>query len=457
MRRILAIFAALILLAAGAGAALFWFASREPSDIRGSSTVEFVPTQEPAEEKPKPKGGPVAPNTPWPLYGYNEARTHVAPGIKLRPPFRRLWWRRLGNIVEFPPIVAYDAVFVIQAKGRLFKYQARSGKILWRKHFHRCSAASPAAGNQVLYVALMQPYPCNRQPRTQSGLIVALHVRGGRQLWRYRKVGVVESSPLLVGKTLYFGSWDHKLYALAVGGKKPRLRWTFTADDELNSSPAYAAGKIFIGSNGGSMYAVDARTGRLRWRATSFSRFPRGREYFYATPAVAYGRVYASNTDGTVYAYGARTGRLLWARHVGSYVYTAPAVWRKRVIVGTYDGYVVALDAATGDVRWRRTAEAAVHGAPSVVDGLVYFSTCAFCGQKGSRPAKAGPRTTFALDARTGRRVWRFADGEYSPLVADRERVYVLGRTRLYALEPRGKRARGAASPAKKRSGARAK
>src|SRR5215208_226588 len=344
------------------GAGLAWFVTRPPSDLRGSPTEEFSGKQE-----QKKRSRRAVANTPWPLYGYNEARTHSAPELKLRPPYRSLWSRRLGNFVEFPPIVAYDAVYVTQFRGHLFKFRARDGKQLWRKHFHRCSAASPAAGHQVLYVALMQPYPCRREPRTQSGEIVALHVRGGRQLWRFRKVGVVESSPLLVGKTLYFGSWDHKLYALAVGGRKPQVKWTFRADDELNSSPVYAGGKIFIGSDSGTLYAVDAKTGRLRWRARSYSHFPHGREQFYATPAVAYGRVYAPNTDGTVYAFGATSGRLLWARHVGSYVYTAPAIWRKRIFVGTYDGEALALDAATGDVRWRRPAESSIHGAPTVV------------------------------------------------------------------------------------------
>ena len=434
MKRAAIVVAVLLLIAIVGAAIAYRIASREPADVRGSSTVEFEPTQEPAVEKREPR---VVANTPWPLYGYNAARTRTASEFELRPPYRKIWARRLGNIVEFPPVVAYDALYVAQWRGRLFKFRARDGKILWRKHFHRCSAASPAAGDQVLYVALMMRYPCNRYPRTQSGLIVALHVRGGRQLWQFRKAGVVETSPLLVEKTLYFGSWDHKLYALDVSGKRPRLKWTFRADDEINASPAYADGRVFIATNGGSVYGVDARTGRLRWHSHSFSHFPHGREYFYATPAVAYGRVYASNTDGTVYAYGARTGRVLWARHVGSYVYTAPAIWRKRVFVGAYDGYVYALDAATGDVRWRTSMPSAVHGAPAVVDGFVYFSTCARCGHKGSRSAKAGPRTTIALDARTGRRVWRFPDGEYSPLVADSERVYITGRTRLYAFEPR--------------------
>ena len=448
MKRVAIAALVLVLVAVAVGAVWFYRASRPPKEIRGSSTQEFTPKQEPAVVKRSAK---VVANTPWPLYGLDPSRTRVASQFPVRPPFRPLWSRRLWAIVEFPPVVAYDAVYVTQARGWVFKFQDETGRQLWRKHFHRCSAASPAVGHQTLYVALMQPYPCNRYPRTQSGEVDAIHVRGGRILWRFKKVGAVESSPLLVKQTLYFGSWDHKLYALAVGGKRPIVKWTFTADDELDSAPAYAAGKIFIGSNAGSMYAINAKTGHLAWHARSFSHFPHGREYFYATPAVAYGRVYAPNTDGWVYAYGAATGRLLWARHVGTYVYTAPAVWDKRVYVGTYDGYAVALDAATGDVKWRYSAPAALHGAPSIVDGLVYFATCERCGQNGSRSAKAGPRRTFALDARTGRLVWSIPDGQYSPVVADKDRLYVIGRGRIYAFAPRHARHHVKAKKAKRR------
>ena len=37
----------------------------------------------------------------------------------------------------------------------------------------------------------------------------------GKIVWRYR-AGVFESSPLVVGKTLYVGSWDYKLHAINI-------------------------------------------------------------------------------------------------------------------------------------------------------------------------------------------------------------------------------------------------
>ena len=404
-------------------------------NVRGSPTQEFVTT---ATERPLPPA-----DRPWPLYGYDGARTHAAP-FDLRPPFAHLWTFPVWEEIEFPPVVGYGLVFVSQRRGRFYALDARNGKPVWEKHFLHCAAASPVVGVRIVYAAYMQPYPCRRYPRTQRGFVVAMRFanrRGawinGRILWRYPS-GAVETSPLLLGTTLYWGTWTHRLYALDVSKPlRPRLRWTFTADDEIDSSPAYANGRVFFGTNGGHVYALNARTGRKLWRAASFSSFLHGREYFYATPTLAFGRVYIGNTDGTLYAFGQRDGRLLWAHHAGSYVYTAAAVWRREVIIGTYDGELIAYDAATGDELWRHRAPGAIHGAPSVIDGIVYFSTCGRCGEHASRSAKSGPRGTYAVDARTGRLVWSYRDGQYSPVVADRRRLYLVGFQHVYAFAPR--------------------
>jgi outer membrane protein assembly factor BamB len=439
VKRIVLVALAVVVVALG-GAAAYVLEKRGEGGktILGSSTDEFVTTAEPGATTaaPQPDGRPPADPTPWPTYGRDLQRSHVAP-YDHRPPYRRRWMVRAGYYIELPPAVAYGRVLFTQLRGRMFSVDARTGDVLWRKWYRRhCSAASPTVADGVLFQVLV-PKPCNYGDRGRDGLVVAVRVAGGRELWRFRGPPS-ESSPLYVDGTLYFGSWDHRLYALDVTGPKPKVRWTFRADGELNAAPAYADGTIYIGSVKGSLYAVDARTGRQRWRARSFHRFLRGREEFYATPTVAYGRVYVGNTDGTVYAFGATTGRLLWARPVGTYVYTAAAVWRRKVYVGTYDGFFLALDAATGDVRWRHDTRGSVHGAPTVMGGLVYFATCGTCGQRGTRDAERGPRRTYALDARTGKRVWTFPDGHYSPVVADARRVYVVGSTRVYGLEERG-------------------
>ena len=246
----------------------------------------------------------------------------------------------------------------------------------------------------------------------------------------WRRPLASESTPLVVGRLVYVGAWDRRVYALFA--RTGAVAWSFRTDGEVNSSPAYSSGTVYVGTSGGSIYALNARSAGCAG-ARSFSRFAHGREYFYATPTVAYGRVYASNTDGTVYAYGAATGHL-----PGPSTPEPTSIRRPRCGAGACTS-APTTGASTRSTRRQGTSCGAgtlpgsIHGAPTVMDGLVYFATCGTCGQRGSRYAKRGPRATFALDALTGKLVWRFPDGHYSPVVADRTRVYLAGSTRVYA------------------------
>jgi outer membrane protein assembly factor BamB len=317
-------------------------------------------------------------------------------------------------------VVAYGRVYIATNRGLFFAIDAETGRIDWKKNFRRCTASSPQAGEGVVYQPLMDPSPCAMHSQTAPGFMVAMDAETGQELWRF-KAGVIEAPPLLADGILYFGSWDKKVYALEVQTHRPI--WTYDTGDKVKGGAAYARGTIFIGSYDGNVYALDAQSGKLRWKAGGQSRLG-GAGTWYATPAVAYGRVYIGNTDGKMYAFGAKSGRLLWAHGTGSYIYSSAAVWEKTVFAGSYDKRFYAFDAATGDVRWSFSAGGHISGAPTVMGGLVYFSTLA--------------GRTFALDARNGKKVWTFSDGQYSPLVADEERVYLTGVKRLYGLEPQG-------------------
>jgi outer membrane protein assembly factor BamB len=388
--------------------------------VRGSSTREYTTTQKPVKKRPKR----IVLEEPWPTYGFSIQRTHLA-DFRHRPPYRPLWTAKAEGLIEFPPVVAYDTVYLAQEFGRFFAYDARTGKRLWRKRFGHCAASSPTVWKGVVYQAYMQRYPCDRGDRSARGFLVAMNAKTGAELWRLW-FGAIESSPLVVKGVLYFGSWDHHIYAL--DAKTAKVLWSYPTDDEVNTSGAYASGIVYFATDGGTLYALNARNGHLRWL------FDGGREYFYATPTVAYGRVYIGNTDGTMYAFGATSGHLLWAQRAGTYVYSAAAVYRNTVYVGSYDGRLYAFNAATGDVKWRYESPSAIHGAPTVMNGVVYFANCHLCGTRASRYAKVGPIGTYALDSRNGRLLWSYPDGAYSPIVADKNRVYLAGLSSVHAL-----------------------
>jgi outer membrane protein assembly factor BamB len=95
----------------------------------------------------------------WPIYGANPARTQVHSGIKIHPPFRVVWRRDLGGLLEFPPVVWEGVAYVNNMRGVLRALSMRNGRILWRKRVGGLMASSPTIDPErgVLVVTTMSP------------------------------------------------------------------------------------------------------------------------------------------------------------------------------------------------------------------------------------------------------------------------------------------------------------
>ena len=418
MRRWLLAAAATVLVLAIGGVAAFVATRYEQGlDVEGSSTVEFVTTEEVADDPPE---APPLPGVAWPTFGFSNARLRAV-DFPHRPPYRLLWTFRAQQLLEFPPVIAYNRLYFANNSGVVFAVNAETGKRAWRFASGRCAAAAPAVSNGVVFQPLLNAPPCNRKPsRRLRGEVIAFAAGFGKVRWRTR-IGPSESSPAVANGLVYVGDWYGRVVAL--DEKTGKIRWTFRTGAQIKGGVAVTGRRLYVGSYDHHVYALNALTGKLLWKAAAQQGLGR-RGTFYSTPAAAYGRVYIGATDGKVYSFGATSGKLRWSHSTGGYVYASPAVWERMVFAGSYSGRFFALDAATGDVRWRYRADGPISGSPTVVNGVVYFATL--------------EGRTYGLDARTGRRLWSFPDGSYTPVVADSERVYVVGEARVYGMEPRG-------------------
>jgi outer membrane protein assembly factor BamB len=358
MKRWLIAAAAALLLLLGAGAAYVAYKRDKAADVRGSSTVEFVTTE---EEEPLPP--PPAAETleiAWPLNGYDAERQRVGP-YQLKPPFRRIWMFRARNLLEFPPAVAYGRLYFTNNSGVMFAVNAKTGKRAWKKPIGRCVAASPAVADHTVFQVFLNRPPCNSKakPGRLEGEVIAFASGFGKIRWRTR-IGPSETSPLVVDGVVYVGDWRGRVYAL--DARTGRVRWTFQGKGRIKGGIARSGNRLYVGTYSGYVYALRAGTGKVIWRTRSQDRLG-GRGQFYSTPAT------------------------------------------------------------TGDLRWRFDAGDHISGSATVLDGVVYFSTF--------------DERTFALAARTGRRLWTFPDGKYAGVVADRDRIYLAGHARLYGLVER--------------------
>jgi outer membrane protein assembly factor BamB len=419
-RRWLAVGAAAVLLVIAAGAAVALYRMHQGRDVRGSSTVEFVPTL-PKPAPPPKKLRPVVEKIVWPAFGFDPSRLHVGWGLKVAPPYAAVWRTSGPSLVEFAPSIGFGRLFFEDGTGTVHAVTTSAGTQEWAFRAHRCAAATPALGpvlNGTVYAVFLNRPPCNAST-TQDGEVVALSAKTGAVRWR-RTIGPSETSPVVDGSRVLVGDWTGKIYAL--NARTGRTVWTYTTGGAVKGGMAVAGGRVYAGSYDGHVYALRGSDGHLLWRADADPRLF-GSSTFYSTPAVAYDRVYIGGTDGKVYSFGATTGERRWSQSTGSYVYGSPAVWNRRVYVGSYDGSFYAFDAATGDQVWSFHANGPISGSANVIAGVVYFSTL--------------KHRTYALAARTGKLLWSKPFGTYAGAVADHRCLFVVGYSAIYAFAPR--------------------
>jgi outer membrane protein assembly factor BamB len=413
-----------------AGALVAYELLKRPGDVHNEEAIRRFEPQEPKQVKR-------AKSVNWPIFGYDLARTRYLPAKGVKPPFDKLWRYTDGPLLEFPPIYVAGRLYFVDNNANAYALDADTGKVLWHRRIGRLNASSPAFYRNRLYIVNLVP-----------GHVVKLDAKTGKVIWKRSLRGRAESSPLVIDRTVYFGCENGELFAISTG--KGNVRWSTPLGGPIKSAPAYYRGKLFVGDYGGYMNAVDADTGKVVWQSGSLGPGFGGVGAFYSTPAVAYGRVYSGNNDGRVYSFDSGDGTLAWSYSTGGYAYSGPTVANTRhspptVFIGSFDGNVYALDAKDGSERWVRSAGGQVIGSLSAVGNVVYV-------------AEFTNKTTSGFMMRSGRRVWRYPKGTYSPVISDGRRIFLTGYSSITALRPHRAvvavaEARRARKPGRARSG----
>lgn len=155
---------------------------------------------------------------------------------------------------------------------------------------------------------------------------------------------------------------------------KLKVKWAFGFEvTSVFGQPTVVGGRLFFGSNNGTVYSLDARTGCVYWtyRApvqvrTAVVVAPFGTGQYAA---------YFGDGQATAYALNAQTGELLWKTKIDEHklagITGAPKIYGGRVFVGvrsgveemmaanpkyaccTFRGSLAALDAGTGKLIWK--------------------------------------------------------------------------------------------------------
>ena len=262
-------------------------------------------------------------------------------------------------------------------------------------------------------------------------------------LWRYETGGVVNSSPAVVDDLVYVSSEDGYVYGLdALTG---RALWGTDIGEQRLSSPTVAEGVVYFSFAEGYVVALDALTGEVQWGSEAGDKG-------LSPPALANGVVYVGSNDRYVYALDANSGQSVWHQQTGQ-VWASPVVVGGVIYIGSVDDHIYALDVANGELLWRYEAGGMIMSSPAVVDGVVYVGSADHHiyavdaadggllwrhptgGQVWSSPAVEDGMVyvgsidehLYALDANTGQLVWQYwaGDAVYSSPAVEDGVVYV--------------------------------
>jgi polyvinyl alcohol dehydrogenase (cytochrome) len=161
-----------------------------------------------------------------------------------------------------------------------------------------------------------------------------------------------------------------------------KLKWALGFPDASVawSSPTVAGGRLYVGSQNGTVYSLDAKTGCIHWTLsaaggvrTAIAIGPGDRA---SRDGTAGPLIYFGDTAANAYAVNADTGRVVWTRKVEDHplarITGSPTLYAGRLYVPvasyeesqgadpryeccTFRGSVLALDATTGQVIWKTT------------------------------------------------------------------------------------------------------
>jgi polyvinyl alcohol dehydrogenase (cytochrome) len=155
--------------------------------------------------------------------------------------------------------------------------------------------------------------------------------------------------------------------------QKLTLKWAFGFPDAASAwaQPTVAGGRVFVGSQNGTVYSLDAASGCVRW---IFSANGGVRTAIAVGKAGARTAAFFGDTAANAYAIDADTGALIWTRKIDDHplarITGSPAMFEGRIYVPvssyeesqgadpqyaccSFRGNVVSLDAATGSIVWK--------------------------------------------------------------------------------------------------------
>ena len=218
---------------------------------------------------------------------------------------------------------------------------------------------------------------------------------GPKVKWRFQTQGTLITSPAIdADGTVFVASMDGKVYALEPpkeAGQSVKIRWSVSSgarDDKggFENAPALDnSGVLYIGGNNGILYALDARTGKVRWTFDGVARAGYRTYAIFSSAAIAQDRtIYFGGKNGDLYAIREERGffstgpEVLWRYRLGQGIQSSPLLGADGIVyIGDERGALHAVkppeSGEWGTALWKYSTKGTLISSPAIAaDGTLY-------------------------------------------------------------------------------------
>ncbi|MDP9321992.1 MAG: PQQ-like beta-propeller repeat protein [Acidobacteriota bacterium] len=244
------------------------------------------------------------------------------------------------------PLLHEDGLFVEVLHGMhtddpsyLLRIDKNTGKTVWK--VERPTEALRESPDAYTTPALLQ-YGTTTEIVVSGGDVVTGHDPAtGKELWRLNGLNPhndtsyrIVASPVVAGGLIIAPSRVNPVIAIRPGGRgdvsQSHKAWQFTRGPDV-PTPVSDGTHVFIVTDNGIVYALNAKTGAVVWGPT---RLKSGT--YSASPVLADGRVYVTNEDGLTSVFAAGPAYELLAENpLDDYTLSSPAVSEGQIFIRT--------------------------------------------------------------------------------------------------------------------------
>ncbi len=177
---------------------------------------------------------------------------------------------------------------------------------------------------------------------TDRGFVYSINGERRKIRWLFRTRQESISPPYLGKKSVYVFDDQGTLYCIDLIG---RLSWKTKINEKITSGITEDQGRIYMGTENGSLYCLDPEDGRKLWRF-------RAEEAIRSTPVLTGGKVIFGCDDHRLYILN-RRGNIIGTYEAGGKIQSPLLIDGQSVFFGSHDDCFTCFDLERKRVKWK--------------------------------------------------------------------------------------------------------